>query len=43
MNIATKNMNKMNINIVIAIVPKHIKVMEIQKREGYKDYTEPCS
>jgi hypothetical protein len=38
-----KNINKMNIDIVITIVPKHIKIMEIQKREGYKDYTKPCS
>jgi hypothetical protein len=43
MNIANENMNKMNIDIVITIVPKHIKVMEILKREGYKDYTEPHS
>jgi hypothetical protein len=32
MNIATKNMNKMNIDIVITIVPEHIKVVEIKVR-----------
>ena len=34
MNIITKNMNKMNTNIVITIVATIYKVMEIQKREG---------
>ena len=32
MNIITKNMNKMNTNIVITIVANIYKVMEIQKR-----------
>ena len=43
MNIITKNMNKMNTNIVITIVATIYKVMEIQKRDGYKDYTKPRS
>jgi hypothetical protein len=30
MNIATKNMNK----IVLIIVPKHIKIIEIQRERG---------
>ena len=35
MNIITKNMNKMNTNIVNNC-SKQIKIMEIQKREGTK-------
>ena len=34
MNILTKNMNKINTNIVITNCSKHIKIMEIQKRGG---------
>ena len=38
LNIIMKNMNKMNTEIVITIVTS-IKIMEKQKREGYKVYT----
>jgi len=36
LNIITKNMNIVNTNVVITIVAKHIKVMEIQKSGGTK-------
>ena len=42
MNIIMKNMNKINTEIVITIVTS-IKIMEKQKREGYKVYTKPHS
>jgi hypothetical protein len=34
MNIETKNMNKIITNIVLTIVPKHIKLTEIQQERG---------
>jgi hypothetical protein len=34
MNIDTKNMNKIITNIVLTIVPKHIKLTEIQQERG---------
>jgi hypothetical protein len=36
MNIATKNMNKMNYYIVLTIVLKHIKIMEIQRERDIR-------
>jgi hypothetical protein len=36
MNIATKNMNKMNYYIVLTIILKHIKIMEIQRERDIR-------